>query len=203
MYLFRLFPALWCAILATSATAHEFWIEPEAYQVPASGQIVARLKNGEDFEGIALAYFDKRITRFDIVVGDTVGPVVARLGDNPALDMPGPISGLVVVVHETTPSTLTYKDWAKFQKFADHKDFADMKTRHAANGFPDAPFKERYTRHAKSLIAVGDGVGMDRALGLKTEFIALTNPYASDFDGMMKVQVTLDGEVRADAQVEG
>lgn len=170
--------------------------------MPASGKIVARLKNGENFEGVTLAYFERRIARFDMVVGDTIRPVEARMGDNPALDMPAPASGLVVVVHETTPSSLTYKEWAKFQKFSDHKGFADIEERHAANGFPAPPFKERYTRHAKALIAVGDGAGADRALGLKTEFIALTNPYAADFDGTMRVQVTLDDTVRADAQIE-
>ncbi|WP_299042088.1 DUF4198 domain-containing protein [uncultured Tateyamaria sp.] len=202
MYLPRLFLALWCAILTTSATAHEFWIEPEVYQVPPSGKIIARLKNGETFEGVNLAYFERRIERFDVVVGDTIRPVEARMGDNPALDVPAPVGGLVVVVHETTPSLLTYKEWAKFLKFADHKDFADIEARHAANDFPAPPFKERYTRHAKALVAVGDGAGRDRALGLKTEFIALTNPYAADFDGAMRVQVTLDGQIRANAQVE-
>lgn len=202
MYLTRLIPALWCAILTTSATAHEFWIEAEQYQVPTPGQIVARLKNGENFEGIALAYFDTRFTRFDVVTSETVQPVEARLGDNPALDMPAPTDGLAVVVHETTPSLLTYKEWAKFQKFADHKDFRDMAARHTANGFPKPPFKERYTRHVKALIAAGSGAGQDRAMGLKTEFVALTNPYAADFDGTMRVQVTLDDTARADAQVE-
>ena len=163
---------------------------------------MARLKNGEAFEGVDLAYFERRIQRFDVVVGDTVRPVEARLGDNPALDVPAPVAGLVVVVHETTSSLVTYKDWAKFQKFADHKDFPDIAARHRTNGFPEPPFKERYTRHAKALIAAGDGVGQDRALGLKTEFIALTNPYADGFDGTMRVQVTLDGQIRADAQVE-
>ncbi|WP_147105462.1 DUF4198 domain-containing protein [Tateyamaria sp. syn59] len=202
MFLTRLVVVLWCAICATIATAHEFWIEPERFQVPPSAQVVAHLKNGEEFEGVNLAYFEKRIARFDVVIGDTVRPVQARMGDSPALDVPGPVGGLVIVVHETEPSLLTYRDWAKFQKFADHKDFPDISDHHAANGFPDPPFKERYTRHAKALVAVGEGVGLDRALGLKTEFIALTNPYEPSFDGTMRVQLTLDGEARTDAQVE-
>lgn len=163
---------------------------------------MARLKNGEAFEGVNLAYFERRIERFEISVGDTIRPVEARMGDNPALDLPAPAQGLAVIVHETTASLLTYKTWEKFQKFADHKDFADIEARHTANGFPPPPFKERYTRHAKALIAVGDGKGADRALGLKTEFIALTNPYSTGFEGTMQVQVLLDGAIRANAQVE-
>jgi len=202
MNLIRVALTVWCAIVGTIATAHEFWIEAERYQVPPSEQIVARLKNGQEFEGVDLAYFERRIARFDVVVGDTIRPVEARMGDNPALNVPAPVGGLVIVVHETTPSFVTYKEWEKFQTFADHKDFPDWRAEHAKLGFSDPPFKERYTRHAKALIGVGDAVGMDRALGLKTEFIALTNPYATEFDGTMQVQVTLDGAVRADAQVE-
>ncbi|MEO0378795.1 MAG: DUF4198 domain-containing protein, partial [Pseudomonadota bacterium] len=89
-----------------------------------------------------------------------------------------------------------------FQKFADHKNFPDMAARHSANGFPPPPFKERYTRHAKVLIGVGSGLGADRALGLKTEFVALTNPYDPGFDGLMQVRVLYLGAPRPDAQVE-
>lgn len=170
--------------------------------LPADANLVANLKNGEDFAGISLSYFDRNFTRFDVVMADNVQAVTGRMGDRPALDMGPTDEGLAIVVHETTPSFVTYKDWPKFQKFADHKDFADMAARHAANGFPDPPFKERYTRHAKALIAVGDGAGADRALGLKTEFVALTNPYAPGFDGAMQVQVLYDGAPRPDAQVE-
>ena len=202
MALPRLFLLLWCAIFASSATAHEFWIEAPQFQVPSNGQIVGELKNGQEFVGISLAYFDGRITRFDIAQGDRIAPVDGRLGDNPALDVAAPDQGLVVVLHETTPSYVTYKEWEKFQKFADHKDFGDWRARHADLGFSDPPFKERYTRHAKALFGVGDGAGADQAYGLKTEFVARTNPYAADFDGMMTVQVLFDGAPRPDVQVE-
>ncbi|WP_299627443.1 DUF4198 domain-containing protein [uncultured Tateyamaria sp.] len=198
----RLFLALWCAIYAGVATAHEFWIEPEAFQVATGAQIQAKLKNGQEFEGTTLSYFTRNIARFDVVTGDVVTPVKGRMGDNPALDIKSQQPGLVIVVHETTPSFVTYKAWEKFQAFADHKDFPNILARHAANGFGPAPFKERYTRHAKALIAVGDGAGADRALGLKTEFVALTNPYDAGFNGTMGVLLLDEGAPRADAQVE-
>lgn len=202
MNLSRFVLTLWCAIYASSATAHEFWIEPGQYLLAPGDQMMADLKNGENLEGTTLSYLPRNFTRFDVVQGDSLRPVEGRLGDRPALNIPAPSQGLVTVVHETTPSFVTYTEWAKFSAFADHKDFQDIKARHAANGFPDVPFKERYTRHAKALIAVGDGAGADRAVGLKTEFVALTNPYAKDFTGTMRVQVLLDGAPRAHAQVE-
>lgn len=163
---------------------------------------MANLRNGQHFEGVALSYITSGFTRFDLAQGDASAPVTGRLGDRPALNMAAPGDGLAIVVQETTPSFVTYKEWEKFVTFAAHKDFPDIEARHKANGFPDAPFKERYTRHVKALIGVGSGAGSDRAMGLKTEFVALSNPYAPGFDGTMRVQVLyLDGP-RADAQVE-
>lgn len=202
MIVSRLVLTAWCAMCASIASAHEFWIEAEQYQVPVSENLVAVLKNGEDFEGVSLGYFERSIARFDIVMDGQTQAVTARLGDNPALDNPAPTEGLAIVVHETTPSYVSYKTWEKFQKFADHKDFGDWRARHAALGFSDPPFKERYTRHAKALIGVGDGAGADAPQGLLTEFVALTNPYAPDFDGTMRVEVLYDGLPRADVQVE-
>lgn len=184
------------------ATAHEFWLEPVAYQVDAGENLTVRLKNGEEMEGTTLSFFPRSIARFDVVMDGTARAVDSRMGDNPALDAPAPDEGLAIVVHETTPSFVTYREWAKFQKFADHKDFPDWRAEHEARDYPEPPFKERYTRHAKALIAVGDGAGVDAPLGLLTEFVALTNPYAPDFDGQMQVQVLLRGAPRPDAQVE-
>ena len=202
MMLLRLILTAWCAICASVATAHEFWIDAENYQVPPGAQIVANLKNGQIFEGTTLSYMTRSFTRFDLVQGDTVIPVEGRMGDRPALNVAAPMQGLISVVHETTPSFVNYKEWEKFLSFAAHKDFPDIAARHAAYGFPDVPFRERYTRHAKSLIAVGDGAGADSAAGLKTEFVALSNPYEPTFDGTMRVQVRYLGAPRADAQVE-
>lgn len=202
MVMSRLILAVWWAICASIATAHEFWLEPDSFQVTPGASLSVRLKNGEEFQGTTLSFFPRNIARFDVVTKGAAQPVDGRLGDNPALDAPAPGSGLIVVVHETTPSFVTYKNWAKFQKFADHKDFGDWRTRHAALGYPDPPFRERYTRHAKALIAVGDGAGADAPRGLLTEFVALTNPYAPDFDGAMRVQVLLRGSPRGDVQVE-
>ena len=202
MTLTRLILSVWCAISASIATAHEFWIEPERYQVAADDKIVARFKNGENFEGVNLGYFDRRTQRYELASGGRVAPVTPRLGDNPALNVTPPGDGLAVVLHETTPSYVTYKTWEKFQTFADHKDFPDWRATHTRLGFSEPPFKERYTRHAKALIAVGDGAGADARYGMMTEFVALTNPYDPDFDGVMRVQVYFEGAVRPDAQVE-
>ncbi|MGJ8545617.1 MAG: DUF4198 domain-containing protein [Sulfitobacter sp.] len=183
--------------------AHEFWIEPENYQVQPSKSFSADLRNGQEFSGTALGFFENRTLRFDTAMGDAIAPVEGRMGDRPALQSQTPDrEGLWVLLHEAAPSTVTYKEWDKFLSFAKHKDFPDAQTTHLAEGWPTDKFRETYTRHSKALVAVGNGAGSDRAYGLATEFVALSNPYLPDFSGMMQVQLLYQGTARSDAQIE-
>lgn len=183
------------------ASAHEFWISPEAYVIPDGGQIQAQLRVGQEFSGAGYAFNPRNFTRFELVQGDTTTPVEGRLGDTPALNMTAPGDGLLVIVHETSANTLTYTSMEKFGNFARHKDFEWALDAHVERGLSTDRFAERYDRYAKSLIAVGDGAGADRTMGLKTEIVALANPYTDDTSSL-PVQVLLDGAPRADAQIE-
>lgn len=190
-------------VSAQMALSHELWLEPQQYQVDNGAQLVVNIKNGEDFAGNTLSYFDRSSTRFELGLNGDTQEIVARAGDRPALTLDEtPDDTLVAVLHETTPSTITYKTWAKFAKFATHKDFPQAEADHSAAGWPRDGFRERYTRHVKTLIAVGDGAGQDAQYGLETEITALTNPYDPDFDGAMQIALTYQGQPRADAQIE-
>lgn len=188
--------------LAPVTAAHEFWIEPENFMVKPGAPVTAYLRNGEEFKGISLAYFESRFTRFEIVQGDETRAVTGRLGNSPALRTTVSAEGLMIVLHETTPSVITYREWEKFMTFARHKDFPRAEADHAERGLPKDVFRESYTRHAKALVSVGHGRGSDRAFGLETEFVAVTNPYDADFDGVMRVDLVYQGAPRPDAQVE-
>lgn len=163
---------------------------------------MAQFKNGENFKGINLGFFEKRSKRFDLVIGDDIQPLSPRAGNIPVLDMAISGEGLMIIAHETAESSITYKTWDEFQAFADHKDFPDMRARHAARGLPETGFSESYTRHAKALVGVGTAQGADRALGLETEFVALANPYTDRLTDGFPIQLFYQGEPRADAQVE-
>lgn len=189
------------ALLPGAGFSHEFWIEPEQYSVAPGEEIAAHLRVGEEFSGSTFSYNPRSFSRFDFVQGDEIAPVPGRAGDRPAVTMTAPEDGLLVLAHETTPLRLTYKSMEKFEAFLAHKDWRDLAEVHAARGLPPEGFRERYTRHVKSMIAVGDGAGSDRALGLVTEIVALANPYAMTGE-TLPVQVLFEGSPRADAQVE-
>lgn len=201
----RVLSALLSAVVVCAtqpADAHEFWISPETYMVPAEGQLIANIRVGQGFSGAAYAFFPKRFERFDLVAGDDVIPVEGRLGDRPALKMQAPARGLITVVHQTGDSFLTYDDAETFTQFVTHKDFAWALDENRRRGIPEQGFRERYSRYAKSLVGVGDARGADREVGLETEIVALANPYTDDVSEGLTVRVLYRSQPRADTQVE-
>ena len=195
--------ALVFALLAGPVTAHEFWIEPLAYQVDENGRLEADLVNGQDFAGTKIPYLPRGFVNFlTFTDANTAAAVTGRQGDLPALQQDPLGEGLNVVAYQARMSSITYDSWEKFQNFIDHKDFGDVLTVHRALGYPEEGFKEAYSRYSKSLIGVGNSAGADTRVGLTTEIVALTNPYTDDMSGGMQVQLFYNNAPRADVQVE-
>jgi uncharacterized GH25 family protein len=196
-----LFPLI-ASVFSTAAAAHEFWIDAEPYSLSAGQTIEARLRNGENFEGIALPYAPHQFERFDLIFDADIAPIEGRLGDNPAVNTQPLGNGLHVVVLQTVNSIITYTDFTKFQAFVDHKDLGDARALHAARGLSFEKFSELYGRFPKALIAVGDGAGTDREVGLETEIVALANPYTDDLGAGLPVRLLYQGAPRTDEQIE-
>lgn len=188
--------------LTGKAWSHEFWIAPSVYQIAPGDVLEAQLRVGQEFRGATQSYLPQRFTRFEVIAGGATRPVEGRMGDLPALAMEGLEDGLAVIVHETTAFDLTWGEWDAFARFARHKDLGDAAELHAARGLDQEAVEEDYIRYAKSLVAIGDGAGSDRVVGLRIELVALANPYTDDLSGGLPVQLWLDGAVRPDAQIE-
>ncbi|MDU8942754.1 DUF4198 domain-containing protein [Ovoidimarina sediminis] len=201
MTLKSLAPLIVVALSTVPALGHEFWIDPVDTAVPQGEEIVANIRVGQAFDGTAYSFFPKNFRRFEILSGEATAPVEMRIGDLPALAQTAP-EGLAILVHETRDYDLTYREFDKFDAFVRHKDAAWVLDAHAARGLPETDFKEVYSRYAKSLVAVGDGQGSDRAVGLETELVAGLNPYTDDLSGGLPVTLYYQGAPWADAQIE-
>jgi hypothetical protein len=187
--------------IGTMLSAHEFWIDPVAFEISQGDPLVANIRVGKDFSGAAFSFIPNRFERFEVITAGAAYPVLGRLGDRPALTMAAPEKGLNIAVHVTGDMTLTYREWVKFETFVRHKDFAWGLAEHTRRGLPETGFKERYSRYAKSLIAVGGGAGQDREVGLLTELVAEANPYTDDLTDGLPLRVFYQGKPRANAQV--
>jgi len=190
-------------VFSTQPTlSHEFWIEPQKYQVETEAPVIADLRNGQNFSGANQVFFARRTKRFDFTQGEKTKTYRGRMGDLPAFQLDSAPAGLLIITHETAPETLTYETWEEFQTFVNHKGFANAAKHHQARGLPEQGFSETYTRHAKSLIAIGHGVGSDTLLGLETEFVAGVNPYTDALSSGMPVTLYYLGKPRPYAQIE-
>ncbi|MEO0929859.1 MAG: DUF4198 domain-containing protein [Pseudomonadota bacterium] len=194
--------ALFFSLMSAPLMAHEFWIEPEDYQIAADGTLEAHLVNGEEFTGAKIPYLPQRFANFVAFAGDVTARVEGRQGDRPALNQDPLAEGLHIVAYQSRTETLDYENWEKFQKFIDHKDLGDVLAQHEARGLPLSGFDEAYSRYAKTLIGVGASQGADRRVGLETEIVALTNPYTDDLSNGFRVQVHYRNDLRANEQVE-
>ena len=197
----RLAP-LFFLLLAQPLTAHELWILPKDFTPDATVPIEADLVNGQKFEGIRLPFLPGTNKTLAIVREGKFANVLNRIGNVPAINQLSLGDGLNVIVYQSTQSTVSYAELAKFESFVKHKDLGDAVARHRARGLPEADFSEVYTRFSKSLVGVGNAGGSDRDFGLLTEITALANPYTDDMAGGLPVRLTYQGAPRADAQIE-
>ena len=190
------------AATAMPALAHEFWIDPLGWQVEPGQALAANIRVGQNMKGMALPYIPSDTRRFELITPKGAYAAGGQIGDRPALQMTAVDDGLHVVVHVTGDNKLTYSDFELFSGFVIHKDLAGTLESHQARDLPETGFSELYSRYAKALIAVGDGAGADRDLGLLTEITALANPYTDDLSDGFPVRLTYQGAPRADAQIE-
>ena len=188
--------------IATGSKAHEFWIDPVEHQVVAGAEVVANIRVGQDFEGGAYSYIPQNFRRFDYGLDGAMHAVEGRIGDRPAMAVEPKSEGLLVAIHVTTDQRVVWSTWEKFENFLVHKDLTWGLAEHAARDLPRENIRERYSRYAKSLIAVGHGAGSDFEAGLLTEIVALENPYLDDMSDGLDMRALYQGAPLADTQIE-
>ena len=172
------------------------------YQVESGEKIVADFRVGAEMEGARYAFITFRTVRHAVGVDGKIFDLPGRAGDRPAMQVSGAPEGLVTLIHETRDESLTYKEREKFVNFLTHKDALWVLQDHENRGLPETGFEETYRRHAKALVAVGDGNGKDVRAGMRIEFVAQANPYSDDMSDGLALQLWLDNAPRPNAQVE-
>jgi hypothetical protein len=180
----------------------EVWISPKSYQIPVGTALVANLCSGSRLAGKTEPFVPQNAMRFDVYAPGSDDQVRPESGEMPALTMEAPREGLNIIVHETMPQVREWNDWDDFAAFVRQKDMPWALGDHRSRGLPEAGFSESYSWFAKSLVAVGSGMGTDRSIGLETEIVVLGNPYTDDLSKGLPVQVLYQGQPRKEVQVE-
>lgn len=72
----------WLIVIAPAngaLMAHEFWIDPVIFELPADAPLVADIRVGQNFSGAAYAYYPPQFRRFDLVTSKGTQPVLGTI----------------------------------------------------------------------------------------------------------------------------
>jgi uncharacterized GH25 family protein len=193
--------ALAALVVAPTLLAHEFWIEPERFRPPAGSAVPVRLLVGQKFKGESQPYLPESFERFTLGDARGVRPVAGIPGDDPAASVTFSSPGLAILAYHSRRYPLTFDTLEEFERYVRTEGLEAILERHRALGKPTKMIRERYTRCAKALVAVGDARGADRALGLPLELIAEANPYRLAPGAPLPVRLLYRGRPLAGALV--
>ena len=175
---------------------HELWIDTTDFKVEKDTMINLNLRNGENFDGFSLGYFDRSIKEFYWRQNGKRFNNNSRQGDNPALQISPTDNGLVSIIYVSKPSIIKYKDFSKFENFVMEKHSPNVVEIHKNLDFPLENFSEIYTRYSKALVGVGTSKGFDTENNLELELVALENPYTDNMADGIEILALYNGNPR-------
>ena len=176
---------------------HELWIDTTDFKVEKDTLLNLNLRNGENFDGFSLGYFDRSVKELYWRQNGKKFNNNSRQGDNPALQISPTDNGLISIIYVSKPSIIKYKDFSKFQNFVIEKHSPSALEIHKNLDFPRENFSELYTRYSKALVGVGTSKGFDTENNLELELVALENPYTDNMDDGIEILALYNGNPRA------
>lgn len=191
------------SILGGSVHAHEFWIDPVTFTPKLNATVPIVFRIGVDFKGDTYP-FERTLDRgFGLVDGRGRRSLKSVDGDDPATKVKFTAPGLATVWHRRAAEIVTFETMAKFEASLIEEGYGALAAVHRAAGRPLTGIREAYTRHAKTLVRVGDGTGgQDRAIGMLIELVAEQNPYTHAADKPLTMQLLYAGKPLASTLVK-
>jgi hypothetical protein len=184
--------------VAGTLSAHDLFLKLDSYFVAPQTDLVVRVLNGT-FSNSEGAVAKERVRDIAVVgIGgvtrlDTA--VWAARGDTSILTVRAGESGTYVIGASLRPRELKLE--AKdFNDYLAHDGVPDVLAARREAKELDRPARERYSKHVKALVQVGDRRtdGYRTALGYPAELIPLDNPYTLRPGGMLRVRAVVDDQ---------
>lgn len=191
------------------ALAHEFWIQPQRFQLPVAASTPMTLQVGTGSERQRSQLPPRRVLRFDATTSageiQDLRPVLT-LG---APDADGALSfsrpGAYVVTLRSDAAAQSHLSAARFEAYAREEGLTPALEARAAQSAQGLDASERYSRQTKALLQVGEGgdqAAVTRPVGLSLEIVPEANPYALPRPASLPVRVLYEGRPLAGALVK-
>lgn len=187
--------------LSSAAWAHEFWLEPERFEVggePCRVSIVV----GERFVGEPWKGALENITELVAVTGAGKTSLLKQPLTEPSFRLSGEQKGQHLVGFTNKNSAIELPA-DKFESYLRSEGLETIIEARANQGQSAAPGREHYRRCAKVLLHNGRGeTAYGSVLGFPLELTALVDPYASIARPEMTFRATYDAKPLAGALIK-
>ncbi len=188
-------------LVAAGVSAHDFWLVPDAFAVPASGEIVVKGQTSSAFPTTLSAVTPDRVTSARVIGAEGDERITALSTHDNSLVLrhrpktPGQKIVAVEVgwrhVKETAES---------FRKYLVGEGAEDALARYDRLGqLPKSDIVRRYAKYGKTVVEVGNGPrAFDRVAGHPLEFTPLADPAAA---GQLRMRLMFQGKPLDGARV--
>jgi len=184
--------------VTSSAAAHETWLLPDQFRVAAGKSVQLELTSGMEFPSPESAVKPERVRRARVRLAGKTFDLPKPASGAKALyyDATLPSAGTAVVSIELEPRSIELNE-----KQVEHYFEEIGASESVRKAWADAPkprrFREVYTKHAKTIIQVGDAADdatWSAPAGLKLELVPVSHPLRLKAGDELKLKVLRDGK---------
>lgn len=183
-----------------SAAAHEFWLAPARFFLPAGAAVKLYLLVGDNFAGRPWRGTSSRLTRFAHYTPTDSTDLLpyATQPDSLRTTVTFRQPGTHLVALATNQAFLTL-DADKFTAYLREEGLTDVLARRQREGTTGQPGREAYQRCAKTLVQAGPvliapDTACRRVIGLPLELVPEQNPYQLRPGASLTVRVLAAGQ---------
>ena len=199
---------------ARIAQAHEFWFEPVTVPLAAGDTARLDLRVGEFFEGEVMGFSATQTAALRQYSASGSKDLRALLpppsrGAVATLNLPLPAPGSYLFAFDSQPNQISLAA-DRFHAYLHDEGLDFIKTQREATGTAEKPGRERYRRHVKTLLRVGDAASAGAApatadktyatrTGQRLEIVPSNDPLAMKPGDALGLQVLFDDKPLAGA----
>lgn len=180
-----------------AALAHDLFLKLDTYHVPPHSRVSVLVLNGTFSESEGPVARDRVADLSLVSQGARARLDTAALepGDTTMLTVRTGDPGTYVLGLSTRPRRIELSS-EEFNQYLALDGIPDVLIERAAKKQLDRPARERYSKHVKALLQVGDARSRDFAaeLDYPAELVPLANPYALAPGAELQVRALVDGE---------
>jgi hypothetical protein len=193
------------AISATLLLAHDLFLKLDSYFVPPNTAVRVAVLNG------TFASSEGAVTPDRLLDLSVVGPADRRAipraswkpsGDTTWLTVQTGAPGTYVIGASLSPRQIALSG-EDFNSYLKEDGLPDVLNARTLNGELGVAVRERYQKHVKAVLQVGDARtdAYGTVLGYPAEIVPLTNPYGTRMGDTLAVRALLDGKPLANQLV--